>query len=84
MWQSGTRRLLIHTGTLVVKSLDGWLLINLDVEADQTKSRTLQFVFYMGKRADSATLQMPSVFSWPSERACTPTGLPSRARMVSR
>lgn len=69
VWQSGTRRLLVHTGTIAVKSLDGWLLINLDVEADQTKSRTLQFVFYMGKRADSATVQAACTINAPSAEA---------------
>jgi hypothetical protein len=50
VWQNGSRRLLIHTGSVAVRSVEGWLLVNLDVESDQTKRCTLQFVFYMGKR----------------------------------
>jgi|GEM_PF-4526922 len=50
VWQDGSRRLLVHTASVVARSVDGWLLINLDVESDQTKRCTLQFIFYMGKR----------------------------------
>lgn len=67
VWQNGTLRLLVHTGSLVIKPLPGWLLIGLDVETDQTKRQTLQFVFYLGTRDDgdstsaSCTINAPTV-----------------------
>jgi hypothetical protein len=66
VWQSGTRRLLVHTASLVVRSLDGWLVINLDVETDQTKKQTLQFVFYLGKRGDPASVQAACTINAPT------------------
>ncbi len=69
VWQSGTRRLLVHTGSVVARSLDGWLLVNVDVETDQTKKQTLQFVFYVGKRDDPASVQAACTLHAPTPEA---------------
>jgi hypothetical protein len=52
VWQNGTRRLMVHTSSVVARAVEGWLLVNLDCETDQTKRCTLQFVYYLGKRAE--------------------------------
>jgi hypothetical protein len=52
VWQSGTRRVIVHTSSVVARSVEGWLLVNVDLETDQTKRSTLQFVYYLGKRAE--------------------------------
>jgi hypothetical protein len=69
VWQIDGRSLLVHTASLAVRALDGWLLINLDVETDQTKKQTLQFVFYLGKRSDLGTLNAACTINAPSVEA---------------
>lgn len=53
VWQKDRQRLLIYTASLIVRSLEGWLLVNLEVETEQTKRQLLQFVFFIGKRGES-------------------------------
>lgn len=57
LWQKQTSRILIHVDRLIVRSLDGWLLVNLDLESDETKRQLLQFVFYLGKRDEGDGVQ---------------------------
>jgi hypothetical protein len=57
IWQNGTRRVLVHTASVVARAVEGWLLVNLDLETDQTKRCTLQFVFYLGKRAEGSGIE---------------------------
>lgn len=69
LWQVEERQLLVHTGSLAARALDGWLLINLDVETDQTGRRTLQFVFYLGKRADRDSVSAACTINAPTKEA---------------
>lgn len=69
VWQSQGRRVLIHSDSLVARSLDGWLLVNLDVETDQTKRRTLQFVFYIGRKAEGDGVQAACTINAPTPEA---------------
>ena len=69
VWQTGTRRILLRPGTLVVRSLEGWLLINLDVESDSTGRATLQFVFSMGKRDSGNGVQAACTINAPTPQA---------------
>ena len=69
VWQSGTRRLLLHTGSLAVRSLEGWLLVSLDAETDQTGRATLQFVFSMGKRTSGNSVQAACTINAPTAQA---------------
>ncbi len=48
VWQGLAGSVLLHLETLRTRLLDGWLLVNLDLESDQTGQQTLQFVFCMG------------------------------------
>ena len=54
IWEKERNQLLLHCASLVVRSLPGWLLVNLEVESDQTQPQLLQFVFYLGKREQSS------------------------------
>lgn len=49
VWQKDRQRLLIYPDSLIARTLEGWLLVNLNVETDQTKQQLLQFVFHVGK-----------------------------------
>jgi hypothetical protein len=69
VWQNQTRRVLVHTDSIAVRSLDGWLLVNLDLETDQTKKRTLQFVFYMGKREEGDSVHAACTINAPTPEA---------------
>lgn len=69
VWQNQSQRVLVHTDSLVVRSLDGWLLANLDLETDQTKRRTLQFVFYVGKKDESDGVQAACTINAASPEA---------------
>jgi hypothetical protein len=69
VWQNQSRRVLVHTDSLAVRSLDGWLLANLDLETDQTKKRTIQFVFYVGTKDESDGVQAACTINAPSPEA---------------
>src|SRR5262245_14447954 len=69
VWQDHGRRLLVHADSLGARSVDGWLLVNLDVEADQTKRCTLQFVFYLGKKGESDNLHAACAINAPTPQA---------------
>jgi len=69
VWQKDRHRLLIHTASLAVRSLDGWLLVNLEVEADQTKRQLLQFVFHVGRQGESDGTQAACTIHSTSQAA---------------
>src|SRR5205823_12441540 len=69
VWQRPAQRVLVHTESLVVRSLDGWLVANLDLETDQTKRRTIQFVFYLGRKNESDGVQAACTIDAPSPEA---------------
>ena len=48
LWQQQNNRVLIFVDSLHTRLLQGWLLANLDLQADETGRQTLQFVFYLG------------------------------------
>jgi len=69
VWQSDGRRVLVHTDSVAVRSLDGWLLANVDLETDQTKKRTLQFVFYLGKQSETVNVNAACTINAPTPEA---------------
>jgi hypothetical protein len=48
LWEQQGSRALIHVDSLKARLLPGWLLCNLDLQADETGRQTLQFIFYLG------------------------------------
>lgn len=48
LWQQQSNRVLIFVDSLHARLLNGWLLVNLDLQADETGRQTLQFIFYLG------------------------------------
>jgi hypothetical protein len=48
LWQQQGSRVLIFVDSLRARLLPGWLLCNLDLQADETGRQTLQLVFYIG------------------------------------
>jgi len=48
VWQQQNNRVVIFADSLKTRLLNGWLLANLDLQADETGRQTLQFVFYLG------------------------------------
>jgi hypothetical protein len=69
VWQNQTRRVLLHTSSVAVRFVEGWLLVNLDLETDQTKRATLQFVFYLGKRAEGSGTAAACTVNAPTPEA---------------
>jgi hypothetical protein len=47
VWQQKNNRALIYINSLRARMLSGWLLCNLDLQADETGRQTLQFVFFL-------------------------------------
>ena len=52
VWQQNGHRVLIDTGSLEVRALDGWLLCALKLVTDETGVEPLQVVFYLGSRTE--------------------------------
>ena len=52
IWERDGRRLVLHLSTLAVELRDGWLLVDLLVQAGETGRQRLQFVFYLGEDGD--------------------------------
>lgn len=72
IWTKGTQRLLVFIDSLKVRSVDGWLLTQLDAETDQTGRQILKFIFYAGREnegdgthaavvTDAATVQATQI-----------------------
>lgn len=65
VWHQRGARLLIHVESLTVRAVDGWLLCNLDAQTDEVGRETLQFIFFLGRKADAgphgaATINAPT------------------------
>ena len=54
VWQQGGSRVLVHSHTLTVRALDGWLICNLDLQTDESGRQTLQFIYFLGKEQDAS------------------------------
>ena len=52
LWQRDGRQVLIDAASLEVRSVDGWIVCDIDVRCDQTGPAKLQFVFYLGEKDD--------------------------------
>lgn len=57
VWERDSRRVLLEPESLTVRTVDGWLLCQLDAHSDATGTATLQFVFYLGTGEDGAGVQ---------------------------
>lgn len=57
LWQQQGSRVLIYIDSLKARLLPGWLLCNLDLQADETSRQPLQFVFYLGSSAQGDGLR---------------------------
>lgn len=52
IWQSGGHSVLLHAERLQARLLDGWLLVGLELETEQTGRALLEFVFHLGAARD--------------------------------
>jgi hypothetical protein len=66
VWQGDSQRVLIHGDSLVVRLLESWLVLNLDLQTDQTGRQTLQFVFFLGKPGDGDGVQAACTVNAPT------------------
>jgi hypothetical protein len=66
VWQGDGQRVLIHGDSLVVRFLESWLVLNLDLQTDQTGRQTLQFVFFLGKPGDGDGIQAACTINAPT------------------
>ncbi len=57
VWQSGSHAVLIHAERTQARLLDGWLVVGLLLETEQTGLRSLEIVYFLGapKDADGTT-----------------------------
>jgi hypothetical protein len=57
IWQSGAHAVLIHAERTQAKLLDGWLVVGLLLETEQTGLRSLEIVYFLGaaKNADGTS-----------------------------
>lgn len=57
VWRSGAHAVVIHAERLRARMLRGWLVVTLELETDQTGSRPLDLVFFLGApgEAEGAT-----------------------------
>ncbi len=60
VWQRDGLQVAINLESLVVRTVDGWLLCELGLESDQTGAATLQFVYFLGSKADRPGVQAAS------------------------
>ena len=67
LWEQQGSRVLLYIDSLKVRVLSGWLLCNLDLQADETGRQTLQFVLYIG-----SSVQGDGLRAGASVKAATP------------
>jgi hypothetical protein len=48
VWQSDDRAVLIRSDSVRTRLLDGWLIVAIELETDQTGRRTLELVYRLG------------------------------------
>src|SRR5690242_2485042 len=53
VWQESGKSVIVHVSSLKAKVLDGWVVCNLDLQADTTGRQTLQFVYFLGSSTDA-------------------------------
>lgn len=63
VWQEGGQRVLIHLDSLIVRSVDGWLLCHLELETDPTKRQKLQFVYFVGRSSEGGGINAGSTIN---------------------
>jgi hypothetical protein len=69
LWRQQDNRVLIFVDSLKTRLLKGWLLANLDLQADETGRQTLQFLFYLGAEAQGDGLQAGSTVNAATPQA---------------
>lgn len=52
IWTKNNQRLHLRLDSFKARTVDGWLLAQVDAETDQTGRETLQFVFFLGRKDD--------------------------------
>lgn len=52
VWRSGAQAVLIYTDQIRARLLQGWLVVGLDLESDQTGRRSLELVYFLGAPQD--------------------------------
>jgi hypothetical protein len=60
VWKRDGLQVAINLESLVVRTLDGWLLCELGLESDQTGAEMLQFVFFLGSKSERPGVQAAS------------------------
>jgi len=69
VWRRDAQQVLVHADSLIFRVVDGWLLCSLDLETDETKRQTLQFVFFIGKADEGDGLQSDCTINAPTTGA---------------
>lgn len=69
VWQGDTGSVLLHVETLQVRLLEGWMLVSLDLETDQTGQQTLQFIFCLGAANNGDDLNATATINAPTANA---------------
>ena len=65
VWERDGSRVLLDAGSLTVRTVEGWLLCQLDAHSDATGTATLQFIFYLGTAQDGAGVQAAATINAP-------------------
>ncbi len=63
VWQQEGDRVLLFADQLTARSVGGWLVCNLDAQADETGRQTLQFLYYLGKRGEGDGVKAAATIS---------------------
>lgn len=66
VWSRGEKRVLLHLDSLRLRAVDGWLLINLELETQPTGRQRLQFVFFVGQDGEGDGLRAAGTVNAPS------------------
>lgn len=69
VWQDDGDRILIHGESLNARFTGGWLVCDLDLEADQVGKQTVQFVYFLGTGATAAGPNAGSAVNAPTAGA---------------
>ena len=52
IWRTAAHSVLIHVDRIQVRVLEGWLVVGLELETDQTRKQSLEIVFCLGGDGD--------------------------------
>jgi len=69
VWENNGDRILIHGESLKTRLTGGWLLCDLDIEADQVGKQTVQFVYFLGNATSGDGLSAGTVVNAPTAAA---------------